>query len=210
MMASSFASLLLLPALLLGSGVESRPAALYTLPPAQAAAPAVWKIDTTHSELSFRIRHLVSRVRGTFTDWQGALTADPARLADGKVEVTIRTASIDTKQEKRDAHLRSDDFFDAEAHPTITFRSTRVEVNGEALRVHGDLTIRGVTRPVVLEGSYLGITPDGQGGQRIGFEAETKINRHDFGVSWNRAAEGGGVVLGDEVTINLVVAAVRS
>jgi polyisoprenoid-binding protein YceI len=208
MTASSFASLLLLPSLLLG-GSDPRPAAVAEVPAAEAAAPAVWKIDTTHSELTFRIRHLVSRVRGTFTDWQGELTLDPARLAEGKVEVTIRTASIDTNQERRDAHLRSDDFFDAEAHPAITFRSTREEASGEALRVHGDLTMRGVTRPVVLEGTYLGVTPDGQGGQRIGFEAETKVNRHDFGVSWNRAAEGGGVVLGDEVTINLVVAAVK-
>ena len=209
MTASSFASLLLLPSLLLGGNDGGRPTAARSAPAPVATAPAVWKIDATHSELSFRIRHLVSRVRGTFTDWEGAVTVDPARLADGKVEVTIRTASIDTRQEKRDAHLRSADFFDAEKYPTITFRSTRVEANGEALRVHGALTMRGVTRPVVLEGRYLGVTPAGQGGQRIGFEAETTINRHDFGVSWNRAAEGGGVVLGDEVTISLVVAAVR-
>jgi polyisoprenoid-binding protein YceI len=177
-----------------------------------AAAPAAaadWRIDVTHSELSFRVRHLVSRVRGTFRDWEGSITADPANLAGGSVNVEIRTASIDTNHERRDNHLRSDDFFDVENHPTMTFRSTRVQTQGERIRVHGDLTIRGVTRPVVLEGSYLGSVPEANGGQRMAFEASTTINRHDFGVSWNRAAEGGGVVLGDQVTIDLVVAAVR-
>jgi polyisoprenoid-binding protein YceI len=177
-----------------------------------AAAPAAaadWRIDVTHSELSFRVRHLVSRVRGTFRDWEGSITADPANLAGGSVNVEIRTASIDTNHERRDNHLRSDDFFDVENHPTMTFRSTRVQTQGERIRVHGDLTIRGVTRPVVLEGSYLGSVPEANGGQRMAFEASTTVNRHDFGVSWNRAAEGGGVVLGDQVTIDLVVAAVR-
>jgi polyisoprenoid-binding protein YceI len=175
------------------------------------AAPQVasWRIDTSHSELSFRIRHLVSRVRGSFNEWSGTIVADPGNLAGGSVQVAIRTASIDTRHERRDNHLRSADFFDAETHPEITFRSTRVEGGGENLRVHGNLTMRGVTRPVVLEGRFLGTTRDAQGRERIGFEAETRVNRHDFGVSWNNLAEGGGVVLGDEVTISIVVGAVR-
>jgi polyisoprenoid-binding protein YceI len=170
---------------------------------------ATWQIDVSHSELSFRVRHLISRVRGHFREWQGSITADPANLATGSVQVEIRTASIDTNHQRRDNHLRSDDFFDADRHPAITFRSNRVEIDGERLRVHGDLTMRGVTRPVVLEGTYLGTTRDAAGRERMGFEAQTTVNRHDYNVSWNRAAEGGGLVLGDEVTISIVVAAVR-
>lgn len=171
-------------------------------------APVRWEIDRTHSELTFRIRHMVSRVNGAFNDWSGTVHADPANLAGGRVEVDIRTASIDTRNERRDNHLRSDDFFDAENHPEITFRSTRVEADGSELRVHGNLTIRGVTRPVVLEGRLLEVagTP---GRRRIGFEAETTINRLDYGVSWNRAAEIGGVVLGDDVRISIAISAVE-
>lgn len=178
--------------------------------PAAAATPAsgTWQIDPTHSELTFRIRHLVSRVRGTFGDWSGTLVMDPARLEAGRVEVAIKTASIDTQNERRDNHLRTADFFDAETHPAITFRSKRVETRGQQLRVHGDLTIRGTTRPVVLEGEFLGATRDAQGRTRVGFQASTTINRHDYGVRWNRAAEGMNV-LGDEVEIEMVVAAVQ-
>lgn len=177
-----------------------------------AAAPAAasrWRIDTTHSELTFQVRHLVSRVRGSFGEWSGSLQADPGRLSEGAVEVVVQTRSIDTKNERRDNHLRTSDFFDAETHPTITFRSDRVEVEGERLRVHGTLTMRGVARPVLLEGAYLGIGRDAQGRRRMGFEASTTINRHDYGVSWNNAVESGGFVLGDDVTIQLVIAAVE-
>lgn len=175
---------------------------------AVSAAPVRWQIDATHSELTFRIRHLVSRVRGQFNTWSGTITADPASLAGGSVSVDIQTASIDTNNERRDTHLRSADFFDAESHPTITFRSTRVEATGRTLRVHGNLTIRGVTKPVVLQGQMLEVG-GAAGRRRIGFEAETQINRMDYGVSWNRAAEGGGAVLGDEVTISIAIEAVE-
>lgn len=197
-------------ALLAALALASVPAAFAAdAPPAAApAAPVTWRIDATHSELSFRIRHLVSRVSGTFTDWSGTIVADPANLAGGTVSVDIATASITTHNERRDTHLRSDDFFDAPSHPAITFRSTRVEQRGDDLRVHGTLTMRGVTRPVVLEGRMLGITGE-PGRRRIGFEAETRVDRMDYGVRWNRGAEGGGVVLGDEVTIRMVVAAVE-
>lgn len=180
-------------------------------PAAGGAAGAVssWKIDTAHSELSFRIRHLISRVRGTFGEWEGTIVTDPDRLAGGSVEVRINTASIDTNNERRDNHLRSDEFFDAANHPVITFRSRNVAVQGKKVRVAGDLTMRGVTKPVVLEGEVLGLGVDGQGKRRIGFEASTTINRLDYGVSWNRAVEGGGVTLGDEVDIALVVSAVQ-
>lgn len=202
MMAATLASLFLAPALFLGG--TPTPA----VQPAPAAVPVTWQIDATHSEVSFRVRHLVSRVRGSFSDFSGTIVADPANLAGGRVQVEIKTASIDTNNERRDTHLRSGDFFEAEAHPTITFRSNRVEVNGRELRVHGDLTMRGVTKPVVLEGEVLGIGGVA-GKRRIGFQASTTVNRMDYGVSWNRAAEGGGAVLGDEVQITLNIAAVE-
>ncbi|HXE57969.1 MAG TPA: YceI family protein [Gemmatimonadales bacterium] len=197
------ASLPLLAALLVGAPAPG------PVPPADTVKAARWRIDVTHSELRFRIRHLVSRVTGTFTDWEGTIVADPTDLAGGSVSVTIRTKSIDTNHERRDAHLRSADFFHADSAPTITFRSTRVEQEGERIRVVGELTIRGTTRPVVLEGRYLGVAKGPGGRDRIGFEASTRLNRLDYGVSWNRAAEGGGVVLGDEVDVDIVVAAVR-
>lgn len=200
MLAGALALALLAPAL---GGASHTPAE-----PAISADSVVWTIDATHSELTFRIRHLVSRVRGGFDRWNGTIVADPGRLGNGSVQVAIETASIDTRNERRDTHLRSDDFFSAEAHPQITFRSRKVEQQGENLRIHGDLTMRGVTKPVVLEGTYLGITKDAQGKRRMGFEAETTINRHDFGVSWNRAVES-GALLGDEVEISIVVAAVE-
>jgi polyisoprenoid-binding protein YceI len=191
------------------AAAASAPAAAQAAPAAAAVqAPVHWRIDATHSELSFRIRHLVSRVRGTFGEWSGHLVADPANLAGGSVEVDIATASIDTRHERRDAHLRSDDFFDAANHPNITFRSRRVEADGDDLRVHGDLTIRGVTRPVVLEGRLLEVAGE-PGRRRMALEATTTIDRMDYGVSWNRAAEIGGVVLGDEVQISILVAAVE-
>ncbi|HEX8453536.1 MAG TPA: YceI family protein [Longimicrobium sp.] len=177
--------------------------------PAPAEAPPVtWRIDQAHSDISFRIRHLVSRVRGTFNDWSGTIVADPRNLAGGSVQVEIKTASIDTNNERRDTHLRSGDFFDAEKHPTIIFRSTRVQTRGRQITVTGNLTMRGITRPVVLRGELT--PPAGAAGKRrIGFEASTTVNRQDFQVAWNRAAEGGGVVLGDEVEISITVEAVE-
>jgi len=179
------------------------------VPAAPAEAPPVtWRIDQSHSDISFRIRHLVSRVRGTFNDWSGTIVADPRNLAGGSVQVEIKTASIDTNNERRDTHLRSGDFFDAEKHPTITFRSTRVQTRGRRLTVNGNLTMNGITRPVVLTGEAA--EPAGAAGKRrIGFEATTTINRKDFNVTWNRAAEGGGVVLGDEVEITINIEAVE-
>lgn len=197
-------TLLAIPALLAATA-----AAAPSIRPVQApAAPVQWRIDQTHSELTFRIRHLVSRVNGSFNSWGGTITADPASLAGGSVSVDIQTASIDTNSERRDTHLRSADFFDAENHPTITFRSTRVVAQGRELQVHGNLTIRGVSKPVVLQGRMLEVG-GAAGRRRIGFEAETRINRMDYGVSWNRAAEGGGLTLGDEVTISIAIEAVE-
>lgn len=171
--------------------------------------PATWQIDAGHSDISFRIRHFMSRVRGTFNQWEGSITGDSTDWADASVSVTIQTASIDTGHERRDGDLRSDNFFDAANHPTITFKSTRVELRDSDLIITGDLTMRGVTRPVVLRGHFLGSTSSTQGRTRIGFEASTRIDRTAFGVTWNRALEGGGVMLGDEVEIELAIEAVR-
>lgn len=203
-----FASAVALATLLASPlSAQNAPAKAAARSGAASSAPT-WQIDPLHSELSFRVRHLVSRVSGTFGEWSGTIVAEPTQLRGGSVQVAIKTGSIDTGNDRRDGHLRSGDFFDAETHPEITFRSQRVEVKGEALKVHGLLTMRGVTKPVVLEGRYLGKTRDGQGKERIGFEAETTINRQDYGVSWNNLVEGSAMV-GDEVTISMVVAAVK-
>lgn len=177
--------------------------------PAQAQAQT-WKIDATHSEVSFRIRHYVTKVRGTFPKWEGTIVADPRDLSTGRVDVAIEAKSIDTNDERRDNHLRSPDFFATDSFPQLTFRSNRVELSGEAFRIHGDLTIRGITKPVILDGSFNGVARDAQGKQRIGFEASTKINRLDHKVTWNRALEGGGVMLGDEVEISIQIEAVAT
>ena len=176
---------------------------------ASDTTPAVWQIDAGHSDISFRIRHFMSRVRGTFNQWEGTITGDSTDWADASVSVTIQSASIDTGHERRDGDLRSDNFFDAANHPTITFKSTSVERRGSDLVITGDLTIKGVTRPVVLQGQFLGSASSTQGRARIGFEASTRIDRTAFGVTWNRALEGGGVMLGDEVEIELAIEAVR-
>jgi len=179
---------------------------------AQTSAPPpgdAWKIDVSHSELLFKIRHLVSTVPGTFLEWGGTLHADPEHLAGGSVEVTIQTASISTRHERRDADLRSPNFFDAAANPTITFKSTRVEVHGKTLKLTGDLTMHGVTKPVVLEGEYNGSMGTGAQ-QRIGFSVSGKLNRLDWGIVWNRAVEGGGMLLGDDVVLEIAISAIRT
>lgn len=177
------------------------------------AQSSPWKIDTTHSGIHFSVRHLmVSRVRGTFGRWQGAL-----RLGDGDgdlaragVRVDIDAASIDTREPKRDEHLRSPDFLDVAAHPSITFESREVEVVADdQLRLRGDLSIRGVTRPVTLEVEHGGRARDPWGGERIGFSATATVDRRDFGLTWNMALEAGGVIVGEKVTITIEIEAVR-
>jgi polyisoprenoid-binding protein YceI len=164
--------------------------------------PGAWAIDQNHSEVTFRIRHFVTKVRGRFTDWSGTISGDPKDWSSGTVAVAIKTASINTGNDRRDTDLRSPRFFNADSFPEITFRSSKVEVSGESITITGDLTMRGVTKPVVLKGSYLGAS-----GGKIGFEATTTINRTDYGVSWNRAVEGGGVMLGDDVEISISIEA---
>ena len=175
----------------------------------EAPAPAVYEIDAVHSELSFRIRHLIGRVAGTFNEWSGTLNLDPNHLQGGTVNVTVQTASINTLVEPRDDHLRSPDFFAVDSFPTMTFNSNQVEVFGNELKIHGDLTIRGITRPVVLDARYLGLLDEDPWGQeRVAFLATTTIDRHDFGVSFNQALET-MTMIGDEVDIEIAIEAVK-
>ena len=171
-----------------------------------------WNIDTSHSGAHFTVRHMVvSKVRGAFSRWQGTLAFDEKNPEASKVSVKIEAASIDTREEKRDAHLRSADFFDVAQYPTLSFESTKVEkVEGNTYRVTGDLTIHGITKQVVLDTDYLGAGKDPWGNDRVGFEASTSINRKDFGLTWNQALEAGGVLVGDKVEISLDVEAVKA
>lgn len=171
-----------------------------------------WNIDTSHSGAHFTVRHMVvSKVRGAFSRWQGTLAFDEQNPEASKVSVQIEAASIDTREGKRDAHLRSADFFDVAQYPTLSFESTKVEkVEGNTYRVTGDLTIHGITKQVVLDADYLGAGKDPWGNDRVGFEASTSINRKDFGLSWNQALEAGGVLVGDKIEISLDVEAVKA
>lgn len=173
-----------------------------------------WKIDPAHSAIGFSARHMmITRVRGRFTDVEGEITTDADDPASSSVKVDIDAASIDTNVEDRDAHLRSEDFLDVENHPRITFRSTRVEgatdEPGSEFRVAGDLTIAGTTREVTLDATFEGEGRDPWGGTRAAFSATTKIDRRDFGLTWNQALETGGVLVGHDVTIDLQVQAVK-
>jgi polyisoprenoid-binding protein YceI len=170
-----------------------------------------WSIDPAHSHVEFAVRHLmISTVKGRFTDVGGVVRSDDADPAQGDVDITIGVASIDTREAQRDAHLRSADFFDAETFPAITFKSRRLDnVNGDGFKIVGDLTLRGVTRPVVLDVTSEGRGKDPWGGERAGFSATTKIKRSDFGLTWNQLLETGGVAVGDDVKISIDVELVK-
>jgi polyisoprenoid-binding protein YceI len=174
-------------------------------------APAVgrWEVDPTHSHVGFWVRHLgLAKVRGRFAEFVATIevAADPEASS---VVATIEAASIDTHVDARDAHLRSADFLDVEHHPQLHFRSTAVRRDGVSWALDGDLTIRGTTRPVTLALDYLGSTTLGDGQDRASFSATTRIERDDFGLTWNQAVETGGVVVGRTVTIELEIEAVR-
>ena len=176
-----------------------------------ATAVRTWNIDASHSIAEFAVRHMmVSTVKGRFGRLEGAIEGDEANPTASSVRATIDVASIDTSDEQRDAHLRSDDFFNAERYPHITFVSKRIErVDAEYFRIVGDLTIRDVTKEVVLDTKFEGQVRDPYGNQRAGFTATTQINRGDFGVSFNGALETGGVIVGDKVKITLHIEAMR-
>jgi polyisoprenoid-binding protein YceI len=184
---------------------------LLTLIVLAAAAPSFadlqeWRVDSAHSYVGFKVRHMmVSWVRGQFADIKGAVKFDPADPSKTNVEVEIDANSINTANERRDKHLRSADFFDVENHPSIRFVSKRVEGSAQSgLKLIGDLTMHGVTKEVALdiEGPAPAVA-DGRGGEKSGVSASAKINRSDFGLTWNRALEAGGVTVSDEVTLEI-------
>jgi len=171
------------------------------------AQAATYTIDMSHSSVSFKVKHMmVSNVRGAFTDFGGSFTFDPEAPEKGAVAVEIKTASVSTNDDKRDEHLRSPDFFDVEKNPVMSFESTKlVHEGGDKYVLHGNLTLNGVTKPVELELEYAGMVNDPWGNTRVGFEAEGEINRKDFDVSWSKTMDGGGLVVGDKVTIELEI-----
>lgn len=173
------------------------------------ATTTTYSIDKAHSEVTFQVRHLLTRVRGRFSDFNGTIEYDEESPERSLVDVAVQAASIDTNERDRDAHLRSADFFDVENNPVLTFKSTRIQSNAaNEFVVTGDLTIHGVTRSASFNVSFLGKAKDPWGNERIAFEAETTVNRKDFGLTWNAALETGGFLVGDEVTISLSVQAV--
>jgi len=167
-----------------------------------------WSIDPVHSEISFSVRHLmVTRVRGRFTAFSGRIVTDSDPLKSSVV-AEIDASSIDTKNADRDSHLRSSDFLDVAAYPTITFRSTEIRPLGQGYLITGELTLHGVTKTIALETQVEGPASNGKGGTVVGFTATTEINRRDFGVTISLPLEGGGVVVGDQITIQLDIEAV--
>lgn len=185
-------------------------------PETKTATPnstSTWNIDPVHSVVEFKVKHMmISNVKGQFSAVKGALTYNEQSVTDSRVDVTIDVASINTHEPQRDAHLKSADFFDVEKFPTLSFKSTKVSRAGDGeLKVAGDLTLHGVTRPVVL--AVEGPTPpakDPWGNSRIAISATTKINRKDFGLTYNAALETGGILVGEEVAIALDIQFIKA
>jgi polyisoprenoid-binding protein YceI len=170
-----------------------------------------WMIDTSHSSIDFVIRHMVvSKTRGTFTKWSGVIEVDQENPSASSATATIEVASIDTREGKRDGHLKSPDFFDVEKYPTMTFQSRKVESGAESLKMTGDLTIHGVTNPVTLDVEYNGRNKDPWGNERVHYSARTTINRKDFGLGWNQVLEAGGLLVGESVSIEIEIEAVKA
>lgn len=169
-----------------------------------------WDFDLSHSSVNFHVRHLmVSKVHGRFSQWNGTLELDEQDLTNSRLDVAIDAASVDTKEPKRDEHLRSADFFDVATYPQLTFKSTRIEKHGSDYKVTGDLTIRGITKSVALLVEGGDQVKDPWGGIRTGFSAKTTVNRKDFGLTWNVALETGGFVVSDKIEITLEIEAVK-
>lgn len=176
--------------------------------PASSTAATKWVVDPVHSQVDFRIRHLVGRVRGTFTDWYGLLETQNRDWTHGKVRVSVQTRSLDTGNKYRDADLRSNRFFAVDSFPQMTFESTRIIARGSSVELRGILTIKGRSRPIVLKGAYRGIARDREGHERIGFEAGTTIDRRDYGITWNEVVAGVSTI-GNDVDITITIEAAR-
>ncbi len=171
-----------------------------------------YQVDPAHSRVGFAARHaMVTKVRGEFREFEGRAHIVGENLSESSAQLTIKAASIDTHNEDRDAHLRGNDFLVMDEHPEITFSSTAVEpLDDDVVRVTGDLTIRGVTRQVTIDFTYTGTVTDPFGNVRAGFEGSTTINRKDWGVNWNAALEGGGLLVGDKVTLEFDISAIKT
>jgi polyisoprenoid-binding protein YceI len=171
-----------------------------------------FNVDKAHSEATFQVRHMMSKVSGRFDDFSGKINADRANPAASSVEFTMKTASINTGNADRDKDLRSANFFDAEKNPEITFKSTKIVASKkkDLYEVTGDLTMHGVTKRVTLPVEFNGFGKDPWGGERAGFSLTTTLNRKDYGVNWNKALDNGGVLLGDDVTININIEAAKA
>jgi polyisoprenoid-binding protein YceI len=177
-----------------------------------AAQATKWSIDGAHSVAGFEVRHIFTKVPGRFTDLAGTIVYDAKDVSKSSVEATIQSKSVFTANERRDNHLRSADFFDVEKFPTITFKSTKVTpATDKTFKIEGDFTMKGVTKKVVLDATFLGAGDFGMGGNKMGvksgFEARTKIDRKDYGIVWNKALDAGGMMLSDEVDIVLTIEA---
>ncbi|WP_075619302.1 YceI family protein [Paenisporosarcina indica] len=163
-----------------------------------------WNVDASHSSIGFSVKHMmVSKVRGSFSDFTAVVEADETDLTGANIAFTIQVASINTGSEDRDNHLRSADFFDAETYPEIKFVANNISKKGDDYEIAGDLTIKDVTKPVVFEAEYGGKGTNPWGVEVVAFEAETKINREEFGLTWNAALETGGVLVGKDIKISL-------
>jgi polyisoprenoid-binding protein YceI len=175
-----------------------------------AGAKTAWKLDPTHSTVEFSAKHLmITTVKGRIADVEGTIYTNEKDPKNSSVEVTLKATSIDTRTDQRDQHLRSADFLNVEKYPEIKFRSTRIDGGREEFKLTGDLTIRDVTKEITLNVRFEGQAKDPWGGERVGFSATGKIDRRDFGLTWNQVLETGGVVVGNEIKIELEVQAVK-
>jgi len=175
---------------------------------APAFAADTYTFDKSHSSVGFQVRHIFTNVSGRFTDYAGTIQVDRAKPESSSVEFTIQATSIDTSEPKRDGHLRTADFFDVANHPTITFKSTSMKPNGkDSYLVTGDFTMHGVTKQITLPVTVLGEGKDPMGNEKMGLETSITLNRKDYGLNWNRALETGGVLVGDEVKVQISIEA---
>ena len=177
---------------------------------AASSVAATWNIDTAHSVLSFKVRHLFSNTGGTFKEWSGTISFDPAAIEKGAVDVTIKSDSIDTGNPKRDGDLKGASWFDVVKYPEVTFKSTSIRKVGDGYELLGNLTIRGVSKPVVIPFKMLGSGKTPWGDTRAGFSGSVTVNRKDFGMEWNQKLDNGGVLVADEVMIELSIEAAQA
>lgn len=181
------------------------------LPALAGAEPARWNVDPDHSIVEFRVAHMVvSKTAGRFMDYTGYIDMDAEAGTVQAIEATINTASVNTNQVKRDAHLRNADFFDVEKYPAMTYKMKSYKKTGDGYTAVGDLTLRGVTKEITLAGTFNGVTKDPWGNLRAGFTAEGKLNRKDFGMVWNKTLDTGGLVVGDDVFITLDIECIKA